>query len=131
LQALFEKYRLINKIICYVKNKGTNLFTMTIFLKQIVNYQRLGILAPFEGVCFGHALSKACQYATFDEKVNSSLQRVNIKFVQSSIQTCKTWPKISRNGRVEWKKMCLATCLQPWKLSTPVKSRFASKVPMF
>jgi len=29
--------------------------------------------APFEGVCFGHALFKACQYATFDEKVNSNL----------------------------------------------------------
>jgi len=104
---------------------------MTKKFKQIVNDQRLGIFAPFEGVCFGHAFSKACQYATFDEKVNSNLQRVNIKFVQSTIQNCKAWPKISRNGKVEWKKMCLATCLQPWKLSTPVKSRFAPKVAMF
>jgi len=24
--------------------------------------------APFEGVCFGHALLKVCQYATFDIK---------------------------------------------------------------
>jgi hypothetical protein len=73
---------------------------MTNFVKKFVNYQKLGILAPFESVCFGHALFKACQYATFDEKVNSSLQCVNIKFVQSSIQTCKTWPKISK-GRME------------------------------
>jgi hypothetical protein len=73
LQALFEEYKLTNKIICYVKNKSTNLFTMTNVFKQIVSYERLGILAPFEGVCFGHALSKACQYATFDENVNSSL----------------------------------------------------------
>jgi hypothetical protein len=33
---------------------------MTNVLKQIVNYEELGILAPFEGVCFGHALFKAC-----------------------------------------------------------------------
>jgi hypothetical protein len=38
------------------------------------------ILAPFEGVCFGHALSKACQYATFNEKESFGLQLVNIKF---------------------------------------------------
>ncbi len=96
---MFEKYKLINKIICYVKDKG--MFTMTNVLKQVVSYERLGILAPVENVCFEHALFKACQYATFDEKVNSSLQHVNIKFVQSSIQACITWPKISRNKKVE------------------------------
>jgi hypothetical protein len=39
-------------------------------LKQIISYEELGILAPFEGVCFGHAFSKACQHVTFDEKVS-------------------------------------------------------------
>jgi len=53
--------------------KKTNVF------KQIVNCKKLGILAPFEGVCFNHALLKTCQYATFHEKVSSSLQCVNIK----------------------------------------------------
>jgi hypothetical protein len=81
LQVLFEKYNLINKMICCVKDEGTNLSTMTSVLKQIVNYERLGILAPCEGVCFGHAISKTGQYATSDEKVSSSLQPVNIKFV--------------------------------------------------
>jgi hypothetical protein len=81
LQVLFEKYNLINKIICYVKDEGTNLFTMTNVFKQIVSYERLGILVPCEGVCFRHALSKTCQYATSDEKVSSSLQLVNIEFV--------------------------------------------------
>jgi hypothetical protein len=51
------------------------------------------ILAPFEGVCFGHALFKACQYAIFSEKIRLGLQLVNIKFAQSSIQACITWPK--------------------------------------
>jgi hypothetical protein len=60
LQVLFEEYKLINKIICYVKNEGTNLLILTNVLEQIVSYEKLGIFAPFEGVCFGHALSKAC-----------------------------------------------------------------------
>jgi hypothetical protein len=54
---------------------------MTNVLKQIVNYERLGKLAPCEGVCFGHALSKTCQYATSNEKVSSGLQPGSIKFV--------------------------------------------------
>ncbi len=72
---------MINKIIRCVKDEGTDLSTMTNVLKQIVSYERLGILAPCEGVCFRHALSKTCQYATSDEKVSSSLQPVNIEFV--------------------------------------------------
>jgi len=80
-QVLFKKYNLTNKIICCLKDEGTNLSTMANVLKQIVSYERLGILAPCEGVCFGHALSKTYQYSTSDEKVSSSLQLVNIKFV--------------------------------------------------
>jgi hypothetical protein len=44
-----------------VKDEGTNLSTMTNVLTQIVTCEELGIQAPFESVCFGHALSKACQ----------------------------------------------------------------------
>jgi hypothetical protein len=46
----------------------------------------LGILTSFKGVYFGHALSKACQYAISNEKVNSSIQPMNIKCAKSSIQ---------------------------------------------
>jgi hypothetical protein len=91
LQTLFEEYKLTNKIICSVEHENTNTFIMTNLLKQIVNYEKLKILAPSEGVCFGHALSKACQYAIFDEKVN--LQPVNIKSIQFPIKTCITWSK--------------------------------------
>jgi hypothetical protein len=74
-----------------VKDEGTNLFTMTNVFKQIVICEKLGILAAFEGVCFGHALFKVSQYATSNEKVSSSLQLVNIKYGQFSIQACITW----------------------------------------
>ncbi len=44
---------MINKIICDVKDDGTNLPTMTNVFKQIVRCEELRILVPFEGVCFG------------------------------------------------------------------------------
>jgi hypothetical protein len=44
-----------DKIICYVKYESTNLSTMTNVVKQIVGYEKLGILTPIEGVCFAHA----------------------------------------------------------------------------
>ncbi len=31
-------------------------------LKSIVNYESLGLEERFQGTCFGHAFSKACQY---------------------------------------------------------------------
>jgi hypothetical protein len=37
---------------------------MTTTLKFIVNYEVLGMEESFQGTCFGHAFSKACQYGT-------------------------------------------------------------------
>ncbi len=85
-----------------MKNEGTNLLILTNVLKQIVSYEKLGIFAPFESVCFGHALFEACWYATFEEKERSNLQPMNIKFAQSLIQAYVTWPKIKkRKGKVD------------------------------
>jgi hypothetical protein len=69
-----------------------------------VKCECLGIQAPFEGVCFGHALFKAWQYTTFDENVNFRLQPMNIKATKSSIQSYITWPNFFGKGRV-WGQM--------------------------
>jgi hypothetical protein len=53
LPILFGEYKLINKIICDVKDDGTKLPTMTNVFKEIVRCEELRILVPFEGVCFG------------------------------------------------------------------------------
>ncbi len=55
LQVLFEEYKLIKIFFCYVKDESLNLSIMTNVLKQVVTCEGLGILAPFEGVYFGHA----------------------------------------------------------------------------
>ncbi len=75
-------------MICYVKNDGANLFTMTNDFEQIVTYEEFGILGAFEGVYFCCALFKACQYDNFKEKESLSLQLVSIRSTKSSIQAC-------------------------------------------
>jgi hypothetical protein len=45
----------------------------------------LGLKESFKGTCFGHVFSKACQYATIDEKVCKDLQYVSIKVAQGEL----------------------------------------------
>jgi hypothetical protein len=58
LKALLEKLGLTSKVLCYVKNEGTKLETMTIALKSTISCEVLSLPIPFVGACFGHALSK-------------------------------------------------------------------------
>jgi hypothetical protein len=44
---------------------------LTNIVKQIVTYEKLGILTPIEGVFFSHAFLKACQYATSNENITN------------------------------------------------------------
>ncbi len=55
--------------------------------------EALNLLTPFDGACFGHAMNKAAQYVTNDDKVPKDLGHVNVKVTQTSLQVCITWPK--------------------------------------
>jgi hypothetical protein len=37
-------------------------------LKYVVNFESLGLEESFQGTCFGHAFSKACQYGIAKKK---------------------------------------------------------------
>jgi hypothetical protein len=79
LTKLFDQYGLINKIIVYVKDEGSNLNTMRIALKFVVKCEVFGLNESFQGVCFGHAFLKTCQYVTIDEKVCKNFKFISIK----------------------------------------------------
>jgi hypothetical protein len=64
-----DKYGFRKKIITYVKDEGSNLNAMIITLKVVVNYKPLGLEENFQGTCFGHAFSKACQYGIIQKKI--------------------------------------------------------------
>jgi hypothetical protein len=76
LTELLDSYALRRKIITYVKDEGFNLNTLTTTLKLIVSCDMLGLEESFQGICFGHASSKACQYVTTEEKVCKDLRCV-------------------------------------------------------
>jgi hypothetical protein len=46
-----------------VKDQGSNLNTLKNALKFVVKCETLGLEESFQGTCFGHVFSKACQYA--------------------------------------------------------------------
>jgi hypothetical protein len=52
---------------------------MTCTLKIIIRCDILGLEESYQSICFGHAFSKACQYATTNEKVCKDLTYVSIK----------------------------------------------------
>ncbi len=72
---------------------------MTITLKSIVSCDMLVLEESFQGICFGHAFFKACQYATTKEKVCKDLWYVLIKAAQGDLQKCIMWPIFFGKGR--------------------------------
>jgi hypothetical protein len=58
---------------------------MTIVLKFVVKCEVFGLDESFQGACFGHACSKACQYAITGEKVCRNLKFVSIKSTKSNL----------------------------------------------
>jgi len=90
---MLEKFGLASKLLCYVKDEGTNLGTMTTTLKSVLSCEALNLLAPFDGACFGHAMNKTIQYVTNDDKVSKGLGPISVKSMQASLQAYITWPK--------------------------------------
>jgi hypothetical protein len=62
-------YNLKRKITIYVKDEKFNLNTIIVALKAVISCDNLSLEESYQGTCFGHAFSKAYQYAIMDEKV--------------------------------------------------------------
>jgi hypothetical protein len=124
---LFAKHKLNGHVLAYVKDEGNNIFTMTL----IVFCQILGMLTPFVGAYWGHAISKCCQYATNDTKVCANVILISIKLAQSILQKTIISTKISGKGWQEWHKACLDAGVFPWKLKIQMKTQFASRIILF
>jgi hypothetical protein len=85
-QSLLENFGLIHWVIAFVKHEGNNLGTMATTLQLIINCELLKLLRVYEGTCFGHVMSKMCQYAMNVDKVLVGLTLVNVKDVQIGLQ---------------------------------------------
>jgi hypothetical protein len=72
---------LLDNLIAYVQDKGSNLSTFAQALISIVNYGPL----QFLGLCFSHAFNKACQYVCNDTKVSIGFKKVSLKATQFTL----------------------------------------------
>ncbi len=62
-----------------MKDEGSNLNTLTNALKSIVKCEILGLEESFQGTCFDHAFSKACDMPQSMTKFVKNLKYVSIK----------------------------------------------------
>jgi hypothetical protein len=83
VKVLLDSFGLLDKFITYVKDRGSNLSTLTSTLTSVVTYSPLQLTNPFMGSCFGHAMSNSYQYASNDSKVCAGFTKVSLKSVQT------------------------------------------------
>ncbi len=76
---MLTTYGLNVKILAYVKDEGNNLSTMISALTSVVSCELLGLTTPLIGSCWGHAMSKCCQYVIDDTKVSTRLTSISMK----------------------------------------------------
>jgi hypothetical protein len=76
---------LTNKVIAYGKDEGDNLNSLITTFTFVVSFELLQFPQPFASFCFGHALSKACQYAMNEAKVGAGMKEVSLKDAQVAL----------------------------------------------
>jgi hypothetical protein len=86
LKDLLVRYNLLDKVIAYVKDDKTSLSTLTTAFTSIISCVPLLLLQPYvANCCYGHAMSKCCQYVINDLKMCVGMKEVSIKETQSSL----------------------------------------------
>jgi len=90
LQKLLDMFFLTQKTLAFLKDEWSNLQTCASALTSIVSYNNLGLLKPFDGICFRHAMLKVCEYVIINEKMSIGLSSTSIEAMQSSLQKCIT-----------------------------------------
>ncbi len=131
LWYLLEKFGLLHQMIVFVKDEGINLTIIIAILHSIIDYEPLKILKVYEGTCFRHAMSKAYQYATNDNKIYVGLEHVNVKNAEVGLQKTITWTKKFTIRRENWEHACAESGMQHQKLKIPMKMKFTNNVIMF
>ncbi len=63
MKDLLVSYNLLDTVVAYVKDEGGNLSTLAKAFTFVVTCMPFALATPWQGSCFGHGFSKACQYA--------------------------------------------------------------------
>jgi hypothetical protein len=112
LQKLLDRFALIEKIVVYVKDEGSNLQTCASAMNSIISCNSMGLLEPIDGLCFGHALSKVCQYATTNKNMFTNLSYTSIKRCSKCHLEMYYMTQKMGKGCQAWDKACMDTGLK-------------------
>jgi hypothetical protein len=64
-----DSFGVLDKVIAYLKDEGSDLNILIFALTYIVSYFALQLACQFVKSCFGHAMSKVTQYTIDNSKV--------------------------------------------------------------
>jgi hypothetical protein len=68
------------------KDKGSNLNTLASTLLQVVNCEPFQLTSPYVDACFGHVMSKTCEYVILDDLVCVGMTKlVLLKIARSTL----------------------------------------------
>ncbi len=85
-----------------MKDEGSNLNTWTNALKFVVKCETLSLEENFQETCFGHVFSKACQYATTNDKACKNLKYVLLNLLRqicrNALLSRRNLVKVVKNG---------------------------------
>jgi hypothetical protein len=76
-----------------LKNEGLNLGALESALCCVVSCELLNLSKPHARSCFGHLMSKCCQYAKRKDKMCINIIDVLLKDIQTTLQKIITWTK--------------------------------------
>lgn len=79
LQALLNKFGLKENVYSCQKWKPTKFLKVRRISKVIMNCESSRLEEPFQSTCFGHVMSKVCQYGTTNNKVRVGLHNIYVK----------------------------------------------------
>jgi hypothetical protein len=79
LQALLNKFGLKKKCIFMSKMKTYKVSQSKEDFEGCYECESSRLEEPFQSTCFGHVMSKVCQYGTTNNKVCAGLQNIYVK----------------------------------------------------
>ena len=123
VKMLLSYFYFTNKVISYVKDEGSNLRTLALTLTLVVSCKPLALLQPYLGVCFGHIMSKACQYSKTIQKFVWEWSRCPLKKLKL---TCKK--QLYGLNNPENKEQSGIKCALKHDLPSKVKNTYENKI---
>jgi hypothetical protein len=98
MKVFLSSYKLLDKVIAYVKDENENLFTLARTFSFVVKCVPLAIETPWQGTCFGHAFNKPYRYACNDTKIAIGFEKSVSKIDKPSCKKPSLGPRSPTRG---------------------------------